>query len=66
MGIILSNLYDVSLNPSLPTDLKAKKVNLKDTKSNKLNSDKIDNLLEQIEDCLYDEGLIDLDEEPDD
>ncbi len=66
MGIILSNLYDVSLNPALPADLKAKKVSLKDTKPNKLKINKIDNLLEQIEDHLYDEGLIDLDEDSDD
>ena len=70
-GIILDNLYDVSMIPGLPSDLKAKKINLKEAKSKTLlSSDEktstTDGLLELIEDQLYDEGLIDLDEEIDD
>lgn len=70
MGIILENLFDISMNPSLPSDLKAKKINLKEAKSKTdetvINKSNLDLLLEQIEDQLYDEGLIDLDEELDD
>jgi DNA polymerase-3 subunit alpha len=68
IGIILDNLFDISLPPALPADLKSKKINLKETKSklaeeiSKKNNE-IKNLSEQIEDALYDEGLIDLDEE---
>ena len=68
IGIILDNLFDVSMPPSLPADLKAKKINLKLTKV-KLAEEvvkktgEIKNLLEQIEDVMYDEGLIDPDEE---
>lgn len=70
-GIILDNLYDISMIPALPADLKARKINLKEAKSkiNAADSDKpgeTANLLEQIEDQLYDEGLIDLDKETDD
>jgi DNA polymerase-3 subunit alpha len=74
VGIILDNLYDIAMAPSLPADLKAKKVNLKESRA-KLSENiatvitgtsDVANLLEQIEDQLYDEGLIDLDEEPED
>jgi len=67
-GIILDNLYDISMVPALPADLKAKKVNLKVAKSKLApadfkNPNEISGLQEEIEDELYDEGLIDLDEE---
>lgn len=68
MGIILDDLFDLSLIPALPPDLKAKKVNLKEAKSAKLSTENTNDpksLLEEIEDTLYDEGLIDLDEESD-
>jgi len=71
MGLILEDMFNISMIPSLPDDLKAKKVNLKESKS-KLVQEAITkltetrNLLEQIEDSLYDEGLIDLEEEQDD
>jgi DNA polymerase III subunit alpha len=81
MGIILDRLYDIAIPPSVPADLKPKKVNLKLAKSKfatvpeailpkdsaweKSNDPK--DLYQQIEDTLYDEGLIDLDvEEQDD
>lgn len=68
MGVILNEVYDISMSPSLPADLKAKKINLKELKSAGA-TDKptnINNLFEEIEDQLYDSGLIDLDEESDD
>lgn len=71
IGIILDDLYNVSLVPALPADLKAKKINLKEAKT-KLAEEavtkltEVKQLVEQIEDSLYDEGLIDLDEEIED
>jgi DNA polymerase-3 subunit alpha len=68
VGVILDNLFNISMIPSLPADLKAKKVNLKESKAKTENvdrsPDKIDNLMEILEDHLYDQGLIDLDEDP--
>ncbi len=68
-GIILDNFYGVQPHPSVPADLKAKKVSLKKTKSDEIKTDVSDSskLLEDIEDQLYDEGLIDfIDNEDDD
>jgi DNA polymerase-3 subunit alpha len=71
IGIILDDLYNVADIPALPADLKAKKVNLKEAKA-KLAKDTTEkpseskDLLEEIEDMLYDEGLIDLDDESED
>jgi len=71
IGVILDDLYSLALSPALPEDLKAKKINLKEAKS-QLNlqtsdsSNENKDLMEKIEDILYDEGLIDLDEENDD
>jgi DNA polymerase III subunit alpha len=72
MGIILDQLFNVALPPSVPGDLKAKKINLKEAKAKlfgPLEPEKPrdpQEILDQIEDVLYDEGLIDLDEEPED
>ena len=69
VGIILDNLYDVCAIPALPADLKAKKINLKEARakaepeSEKPNDNQ--SLLERIEDMLWDEGLIDLEETDD-
>lgn len=66
VGIILDQLFNISVPPSVPADLKAKKINLKETKAKTETSDKPKNfqdLLDQIEDSLYDEGLIDLEDE---
>lgn len=67
VGVILDDLYNVSLIPALPQDLKAKKVNLKEAKLKQVelpaNPNNTDNLFEEIEDMLYDAGMIDLDEE---
>ncbi len=71
MGIILDQLFNVSPIPALPEDLKIKKkVNLKEAKAKLTDnlvkkSNEIKDLFEQIEDSLYDEGLIDLDENED-
>jgi DNA polymerase-3 subunit alpha len=71
VGIILDNLYDLVGPPSLPADLKAKKVNLKEAKAKAAKETvekltEVSDLVEQIEDALYDEGLIDLPEDQDD
>ncbi len=60
IGIILNDLYDISIIPEVPADLKPKKVNLKEAKSK---SNEAQTLLEEIEENLYDRGLIDLDED---
>lgn len=71
MGVILDDVYDLAMIPALPPDLKAKKVNLKEAKL-KLSKEEIKipktpndfkDLLEEIEDDLYDKGLIDLEED---
>lgn len=69
IGIILDDLYDIVIIPPLPADLKSKKINLKEEKA-KLNkkpeeekATDINELFEKIEDAMYDEGLIDLDDE---
>lgn len=68
VGIIADKLFNISRPPSLPEDLKAKKIALKQSraKAETPESDKpleFKDLLEQIEDSLYDQGLIDLDSE---
>jgi DNA polymerase III subunit alpha len=71
IGVILDDLYNIAVIPQLPPDLKAKKINLKEAKA-KLAQEAIDkklgvkDIIEQIEDALYDEGLIDLDQESED
>lgn len=67
IGIILDQLYNVALSPALPTDLKPKKINLKEAKSKSLEKPKNpQELMDQIEDNLYDQGLIDLEDEVED
>lgn len=76
MGIILDTLFTIAIPPSLPSDLKAKKVNLKEGKTKLAESSSKDSswektqdprdLYQEIEDDLYDQGLIDLDEEAED
>jgi len=75
MGIILDALFNIALPPALPADLKAKKINLKEAKAKakedaaeaeEKDKNKGQSLMERIEDILYDEGLIDLDEEDED
>lgn len=61
IGLILENLFNASQIPAMPLDIKEKKkVSLKD----KTNIDnKTLDLFSKIEDSLYDQGLIDLDDE---
>jgi DNA polymerase-3 subunit alpha len=76
MGVILDQLYNISLPPSLPGDMKAKKINLKEAKAKMSGSNPKDSdsekpknpqdILDQLEDTLYDEGLIDLEEDSED
>lgn len=67
IGIIMEDLYNLALPPAPPEDRKAKKVSLKTLKSDLLNDknekDQAVNWATQIEDDLYNEGLIDLDAE---
>jgi DNA polymerase-3 subunit alpha len=67
MGVIVDDLYNLSMPPSLPADLKPKKVNLKEAKS-KVEEENINNtdpksMFEEMEDYLYDQGLIDIKED---
>lgn len=72
VGIILDKLFNVAAPPALPADLKAKKINLKEAKTKSAaesvvkKANEIKTLLEQIEDSLYDEGLIDFPDDDDD
>lgn len=63
VGIIFDKLFNIARTPSLPEDLKHKKVSLKSPREKTNKQDKLKNLLEEIEDNLYDQGLIDLDSE---
>lgn len=73
IGIIMDELYNVSLIPALPEDLKPKKVSLKEAKLKASvlveavsNTDDSEKLMDDIEDFLYDQGLIDIPEDPED
>lgn len=60
IALIFNNLYEVSMSPAQPADLKAKKMSLKQAKS--AQNDNIDNLFDNLEEILIDEGLVELDE----
>lgn len=72
MGVILDQLFNIALPPALPDDLKAKKINLKEAKAKmaeagiKEKPKDPQEILDQIEDTLYDEGLIDLEDDSED
>ena len=61
VGLILEDIYDISIIPQKPADLKSKKINLKSFKISDLESKSNEELFETIEDCLYDSGLLDID-----
>lgn len=68
LGVILDNLFNFQPIPQVPADLKAKKVSMRSvkTKVEKEDSEEpnnLDNLFEELEDSLYEEGLIELDDE---
>jgi DNA polymerase-3 subunit alpha len=65
IGIILNNLYNIGMIPALPIDLKARKINLKDSKPIEIKPNETEDLFEKLEDLLYDEGLIDIDNDND-
>src|SRR5690606_35976143 len=69
VGIIINSLFDVAKPPSMPKDRKAKKVLVRskkekdDAKLDIMNADVLDpTLSEQLEDLLYEEGVLDLDD----
>jgi hypothetical protein len=73
IGIIMDDLYNVAMVPSLPQDLKPKKVSLKEAKQKAASlvesigtPNDSEKLMDDIEDFLYDQGLIDIVEELDD
>jgi DNA polymerase III alpha subunit len=76
MGIILDTLFNIAAPPALPADLKPKKINLKEAKAKLAEPNPKDSmwektkdpkdLFQEIEDDLYDRGLIDLDTDEDD
>lgn len=69
MGLALEDVYQVLPPPQLPIDLKAKKVSLKEAKKavqSSLKEVSKDQLFEEIEDSLIDEGLIDPEEDDND
>ena len=53
MGIILDGVYNFMTSPSIPKDLKAKKISIKTVKQ-----EKSDNLFEEIEDQMINDGSI--------
>jgi hypothetical protein len=59
-GIIMERIYNMHPVPQKPTDLKHRKVSMRGAKST---SNGNSNLLDELEDDLYNEGLIDLDNE---
>ena len=68
MGVIMYDLFNISLPPSLPTDLKAKKILMKELKNKDksieqevIQFDNSKDLEDHLEEMLYDEGLIELD-----
>ena len=64
VGIILDKLFNFSLNPSKPDDLKAKKISLKkEAKPLKPSSNEL--LFEDIEDEMINDGLLDAEEDSD-
>lgn len=63
-GLILENFYAIQPAPIMPIDRVARKVSLKKTKSEPKNTN-IDDLFSDIEDELYDEGLIEFNDEID-
>lgn len=66
IGIIADKLFNIARPPELPEDLKSKKIALKQSRvkpklDDNTKPSEFKDLLEQIEDSLYDQGLIDLD-----
>lgn len=65
VGIIIDNLIDLALPPAMPADLKAKKISLKDAKTNPdviSKPDTIEEFVIDAEEALYNEGFLELDD----
>lgn len=66
MGIILDDVYNVLPPPQVPSDLKAKKISLKDSKQglkSSLNDSSEETIMEEIEEALIEEGFMDDEED---
>lgn len=71
VGVVLENFFSFCPPPPLPKDLKSKKVSVKRSSKNEAKIEELHvnntaELIENIEDSLFDEGLIDLEEEDED
>jgi DNA polymerase III subunit alpha len=62
MGVILEHIYEIVPPPALPKDLKAKKMAIKNTDASVM--PETSDLIQELEDQLFTEGLVDLDEDP--
>lgn len=62
MGLILETIYEIVPPPALPRDLKAKKMSIKNVEASA--PTETSDLIEELEDQLFAEGLVDLDEDP--
>src|ERR1700722_201212 len=68
IGIILESFYEAAPPPPMPKDMKHKKISLKKSNNDSIKNidlNSTDKVIENIEDELFDEGLIDLDQEDD-
>ncbi len=66
MGLVLDDVFTITPPPQLPPDLKAKKVSLKESKKaveGSLNELTVDQIFEEIEDSLVEEGFIDTEDD---
>lgn len=61
VGIILNTLYDMKPHPAKPQNIKAKSVSIKKEKAGKVAENK--GTVEDLEDYLFNNGLIDLNED---
>ena len=66
VGMLLDNFYNYMPHPSVPMDLKGKKVSLRAAKEAPKQDAPKDEILSDLEDELFDEGLIEFDPEEDD
>ncbi len=67
ISIIIDTLYNASLPPSLPEDLKAKKVSMKISKAEKKDGKSTsEDIFDELENDLYDKGLIEINDSEND
>ena len=62
-NLILNNLFNFIPPPSLPSDLKARKVKMKKESGDKKSDNETEDLFSNIESDLLDSGLVDESEE---